>query len=137
MKNINHFNRRDFVKFSSMAALGSLPMVSAAADFLTTSKLESELKVYIFSKTLQFLDYEEMSAVVKEIGFDGIDLTVRPKGHVLPENVAQDLPKATKAMHNAGLLTDMISTKVIDANNASDVKAVSYTHLTLPTNREV
>ena len=124
MKKLNNFNRRDFVKLSSMAALGSLPIVSSAADFLTTSKLEQPLKVFIFSKTLQFLDYEELSKVVKEIGFDGIDLTVRPKGHVLPENVTVDLPKATKAMKKAGLLTDMISTKVIDASSLVDVKVL-------------
>lgn len=123
MKYPIHFNRRDFVKLSATGAIGTLPLVSSAASFLNTNERELP-KVFVFSKPLQFLDYEEMSAVVKDIGFDGVDLTVRPKGHVLPENVAVDLPKATKAMRNAGLLTQMISTKVINANSQIDQKVL-------------
>jgi L-ribulose-5-phosphate 3-epimerase len=44
--------------------------------------------VYIFSKHLQFLGYEDMAQAAAEIGFDGIDLTVRPGGHVPPETVS-------------------------------------------------
>jgi hypothetical protein len=33
-----------------------------------------------------------MAKAATEIGFDGVDLTVRPKGHVLPDNVEKDLP---------------------------------------------
>ena len=33
-----------------------------------------------------------MAEVVAENGFDGADLTVRPGGQVLPENVEKDLP---------------------------------------------
>ena len=43
-------------------------------------------------------DYNEMSKVVAEMGFDGVDLTVRPQGHVLPERVEADLPKAVEAI---------------------------------------
>lgn len=81
------------------------------------------LSVHVFSKHLQFLDYGEMAAAAKEIGFDGIDLTVRPKGHVEPENAARDLPKAVAAMRKAGLETLMMTS---DVNNVDD-----------PVNREV
>ena len=81
--------------------------------------------VYILEKFVEeFLDYEELSSVVKEIGFDGVDLTVRPKGHVLPENVERDLPLATNAMQKQGLLTDMLSTSVIDVTNKEHVKVL-------------
>ena len=36
------------------------------------------------------------------MGFDGIDLTVRPKGHVAPERVAEDLPRALDAIRAKG-----------------------------------
>jgi hypothetical protein len=29
---------------------------------------------------------------VKEMGFDGVDLTLRPEGRVLPERAAEDQP---------------------------------------------
>jgi len=62
------------------------------------------------------------------MGFDGVDLTVRPKGHVLPENVLTDLPKATKAMQKEGLLTGMLSTSVIDPSNEKDVAVLKTAH---------
>jgi len=124
MKKSAHFNRRSFIKLSAAGAIGSSPLISTAGNFFQNNTEVNPLKVYIFSKTLQFLDYEELSKVVKEIGFDGVDLTVRPKGHVLPENVTVDLPKATKAMQKAGLLTDMISTKAVDPSDPSHVKVL-------------
>ena len=78
---------------------------------------EADLKVHLFSKQLQFLDYNEMCAAVVAMGFNGLDLTVRRKGHVLPENVIDDLPKAVIAMKKHGLLPKLMSTNVWDANN--------------------
>ena len=52
----------------------------------------------MFSKTLHWIsDYQILANTVAEMGFDGIDLTVRPEGHVLPEKVILDLPKAVQA----------------------------------------
>jgi sugar phosphate isomerase/epimerase len=73
-------------------------------------------EICIFSKHLQFLDYDEMAETAAEIGFDGVDLTVRPDGHVLPENVERDLPKAINAVEKAGLKVPMITTAITDPN---------------------
>lgn len=56
-----------------------------------------------------------MAAFAAGAGFDGIDLTVRENGHVLPENVITDLPKAVKAAEQAGLKIYMITTGIMDA----------------------
>ena len=48
----------------------------------------------MFSKHFPELKYDELGKTCKDLGFAGIDLTVRPKGHVLPERVADDLPRA-------------------------------------------
>lgn len=82
------------------------------------------LSVHVFSKHLQFLDYQKTAEIASEIGFDGIDLTVRPKGHVLPENVKTDLPKAIYEIKKEGLSCDMITTAVEDAANPLDVDVV-------------
>lgn len=66
------------------------------SGFNTNSK--SPLKIHIFSKHLQFLNYQDMAEAAAEIGFDGVDLAVRPGGHVVPEKVGNDLPKAVKAL---------------------------------------
>lgn len=51
------------------------------------------------------------------MAFDRLDLTVRKNGHVLPENVEGDLPKAVAAAHNAGLRVALITTEVDAAEN--------------------
>lgn len=81
---------------------------------------EEKMTIHVFSKHLQFLDYQHTAEVSAEIGFDGVDLAVRPKGHVLPENVETDLPKAVEAIKNAGLEAKIMTTAVIDANDKTN-----------------
>jgi len=111
--------RRDFVNQTVLASSALIFPVSSIADtILFNEKMKNkDLEIYIFSKHLQFLNYKDMSEAAKEMGFNGVDLTVRPKGHVFPENVTEDLPKATEAMKSYGLKTRMFSSNVIDANN--------------------
>ncbi|UCC97110.1 MAG: TIM barrel protein [Phycisphaerales bacterium] len=55
-----------------------------------------------------------MAQTAAEVGFDGIDLTVRPGGHVEPERVRDDLPKAVRAIKEAGLDVPTITTAITD-----------------------
>ena len=73
-------------------------------------------KICVFSKHLQWLDYPEMAAFAREAGFDGIDLTVRPGGHVEPDQVEKDLPAAVKAVRAEGLDVPMMVSAVNDAD---------------------
>lgn len=119
-KSASLFTRREFIKQTATAVCAA-PLVGSAGAWFGDNKPDpSDLKVYIFSKHLQFLNYKDMSEAALEMGFDGVDLTVRPKGHVLPENVTEDLPKATEVMQSQGLETEMLTTKVLDANNPLD-----------------
>lgn len=70
----------------------------------------------IFSKHLAKLDYEQLGKVAKELGFEGVDLTVRPGGHVLPERVVEDLPRACQAIRAYGLEVPMITTSLLRAD---------------------
>lgn len=83
-----------------------------------------ELNLSIFSKHLKFLDYNSMSEAVKEMGFDGIDLTVRQNGHVSPERIQDDLPRVTEAMKSFNLEPNMICSNVKDGNNPVDAKVL-------------
>jgi len=74
--------------------------------------------VHVFSKHLQWLDYRGMAETAAEVGFDGVDLTVRPGGHVLPERVEDDLPKAVEAAHKAGIQIRMVTTAITDPRDA-------------------
>jgi sugar phosphate isomerase/epimerase len=94
-----------------------------------------EIKISVFSKHLQWLDYKPMAETATKLGFDGVDLTVRPGGHVLPENVTENLPKAVEAVREAGLEVYMISTAIGSADEphtksilktASDLGITNY-----------
>jgi L-ribulose-5-phosphate 3-epimerase len=117
----NPISRRDFI-LKSTAAGSMLPFVGE--DFLTpkASLPADTIKVNVFSKHLHFLNYKDMTEAAKELGFDGIDLTIRPKGHVLPEKVETDLPLAVEAMKKMGFTPNMFCTAVEDAANPVDKK---------------
>ncbi|MEO5977131.1 MAG: sugar phosphate isomerase/epimerase family protein [Chryseolinea sp.] len=110
--------RRDFLRKSIWMG-GSLainPIISMAGnEFILTSSEPDAFSLSVFSKHLQWLNYQEMATLVAEMGFDGIDLTVRPAGHVLPEKVTEDLPKAVEIIRKAGLNVYMITTAITDA----------------------
>lgn len=63
-----------------------------------------------------------MSEAAAEMGFAGVDLSVRPNGHVLPERVEDDLPRAVEAMRKMGLAPLMMVTAIQDAANLTDRK---------------
>jgi len=107
--------RRNFIKTTAAGATGmALSGKISAAVFSTSVK---KRPVHVFTKCLQFLSYDEIAEVLAELGFDGADLTVRPNGQVLPENVTADLPKALKALRKAGVDSNMIATEI---NNPDD-----------------
>jgi len=70
----------------------------------------------MFSKPVPELGWRDLGLAVKAAGFDGVDLTVRPKGHVLPERAADDLPSAIEAIAGAGLTVPMITTDLTSAD---------------------
>lgn len=111
--------RRSFLKKSLMAT-SALPFISGNFFSFFSAAPVDRLKIHIFSKHLQFLNYRDMAEAVAEMGFDGIDLTVRPKGHVLPERVETDLPEAAEAMRKVGLSPLLMTTSVQDAENSTD-----------------
>ena len=90
-----------------MALAAALPFAARAAS--------SRPALCLFSKHLPRLNYEELARTVKQIGFDGVDLTVRPAGHVLPDRAAEDLPRALDAIRAQGLSVPMITTGLITA----------------------
>lgn len=114
------YDRRDFIRNTLLAGalLPMTPLTGLAASAKPRAS-EGELDVSIFSKHLQFLDYDDVAAVSRDIGFDGVELSVRNGGHVLPENVTEDLPRAVAAIRDAGLHADMIVSGIKELNAES------------------
>jgi sugar phosphate isomerase/epimerase len=80
----------------------------------------------LFSKHLPWMGYPEMAKTLKAMGFPGVDLTVRPGGHVLPENAARDLPKAHEALESEGVALPMITTGLL-SNDDPAARPTLYT----------
>jgi sugar phosphate isomerase/epimerase len=70
----------------------------------------------VFTKCLQFLDYDNVGRVLAETGFDGADLAVRKGGQVEPASVKTDLPKAVKALKKSGVSVPTMVTDIVEAN---------------------
>ncbi len=116
---LEQLSRRQFTKLSMMG-LGAIPFLSLDKVFIDSRNTDADLQVHLFSKHLQFLNFDQMSEAAADMGFDGLDLTVRKKGHVLPEHVQDDLPLAIKAMRQHGLKPVMMTTNVHDSKNDLD-----------------
>jgi len=114
-------NRREFIGDLASAGAATLlasSMGSASAAQKSIQKPPSKkMPLYIFSKHLQWLDYDGMAKAAAELGFDGVALTVRRGGHVLPERVETDLPKAVAAVRKAGIDVGMLITDVYDVSD--------------------
>jgi sugar phosphate isomerase/epimerase len=86
---------------------------SAAAAAAATLPA-TRLPICAFSKHFQWTSIPEAAKLAAQIGYDGLDLTVRPGGHVEPERVAGDLPKAVEQIRAAGIGAPMITTAILD-----------------------
>lgn len=118
-------NRREFI-LKSMSITAGIPLSLQLPQYHELTSREhttrssgpiENLTFSVFSKHLQWLNYGEMGQVAAEIGFNGVDITVRAGGHVLPERVTEDLPKAVEAVRNAGLNVFMITTGITNIDS--------------------
>lgn len=107
-------SRRDFLKRSALMA-GSSAAAFRTLEPSAYAESSSGKNICVFNKPLQHLDYEAQAKLVAEMGFTGIEGTVRKGGHVLPEKVKDDLPGQIKALKEHGLEMTVMTT---DVNNA-------------------
>jgi sugar phosphate isomerase/epimerase len=119
--------RRDFLARLAVASAAA-PLIGSlgAADVATKKPAAASAMasaagaapvIHVFAKPLQWLSYDETAAMAAETGFGGIDYAVRPGGHVLPEKVAEDLPRAVEAAQKKGLKVEMITTGITSARD--------------------
>jgi len=69
----------------------------------------------MFTKHLQTYPVEQAADVVKSLGLDGLDLTVRPGGHVEPADAEEVLPGVFKAVKAKGLSIPLFTTAITSA----------------------
>src|SRR5512140_3310143 len=82
---------------------GRTPRVDGVVTPSPTAVPGGKPLMTLYSISLQWAGYEEAADTAAKSGWPAIGWTVRGGGHVLPENVVRDLPKAVAAAKNAGL----------------------------------
>ncbi len=77
--------------------------------------------VVAFTKSFQDWPIPKVCRAFQSIGLDGLDLTVRPRGHIDPKDVAEQLPKAVEAAKQANVSIPMITTAITEADKQAAV----------------
>jgi sugar phosphate isomerase/epimerase len=98
-------SRRELL--AAAAAASSLKPAGAASS-------DRRFTVCAFSKHFQWTDVKGAAETMKDLGYEGVDLTVRAAGHVLPERAKDDLPKAAEVISKSGLKLAMITSDIVD-----------------------
>ena len=66
--------------------------------------------VCLQSRCLKAVEYTDLGDIARQLGAEGVDLTVMPGGHVEPRNSSVDLVRALEVMQGQGLDVPIITT---------------------------
>jgi L-ribulose-5-phosphate 3-epimerase len=115
---VDTVTRREFVARTAAAALAAGVMGASPREAHAAARAPAaDRPIAVFSKHLQWLPFADVGPVVAESGFTAVDLTVRPGGHVLPERVEEDLPRAVETLRRSGISVPLMTTAITDASD--------------------
>ena len=110
-------NRREFLAAGGAALLAGCTSPGAVKS---SSRKRGKARFSVFSKMFQSpvtSSPEALCDLMASAGMDGVQWTVRPKGHVLPENVKTELPRLVKIAESRGLKCESICTAITDGGD--------------------
>lgn len=108
---------------TALAALGASTLLTPDAWPQTTVPKELDAKprttptVCVFSQNLAKIPYPDLGGIAQQMGYDGVDLTVKEGGHVSPRVTNVDLVRAFESIRGFGLDVPMVSTDITTAND--------------------
>lgn len=114
-------DRRSFLKQAVLLS-GSLALAAPAVAAKPRAN-----KLCYFTKHLQGLSYDEIASVSAEVGVDGIEAPIRPKGHIEPEAIEVELPKFVEALKKQNLEITIMTSGI------NEVSAEQHTEKVLRT----
>ncbi len=76
------------------------------------TKADAPPKIAVFTKSFQDWPLPLVCQKFRELGVTGLDLTVRPGGHIPPEKIASKLPEADRIARDHGLEIVQITSNV-------------------------
>jgi L-ribulose-5-phosphate 3-epimerase len=81
--------------------------------------------VILYSQTLIDIEYPELGDIVKQMGFDGVDLSIMPGGHVEPRLANVDLVRAFEVMEGNTLAVPVITTALTTPMDRTAVPVIA------------
>jgi len=113
-----YFLRRLALSAAAVGFHGGSPTTSLCANWVGSP-------IVVFTKVYQSLglNFQDAAALTAEAGLDGIDCPVRPGGEILPERVAEDLPRYAEALRAKGLRIPLLTTAItsVSSQNAEQI----------------
>jgi len=89
--------------------------------------------VCLYSKVLVKIGYIDLPPIVQAMGFDGVDLSVEPDGHVIPAKAGNQLMPALEACTGIGLDVPMITTQLTHAQDRDSQEVLGLaTYIQVP-----
>ncbi len=109
MKSPHLLTRREFATATAAAAVAS---AAVAPGLFAQGEGEKRFKIIGFTKPFQNLNFEDTANTVAEIGWDGIECPVRPKGQIEPERAPDELPRLVEALKKRGKELTIMTTAI-------------------------
>jgi sugar phosphate isomerase/epimerase len=84
----------------------------------------NELEFCAFEKFIQDLSYDELADVLAEMGFQGVEATVRRGGRIEAKAVEDELPKLHEVLAKRGLGITVMTTDILRADDPQSQKVI-------------
>ena len=119
-------HRRTFhAALATLAAASGLSN-SLAANAGKSAQNEEECSgsnrwpIAIFEKPFEGLSYDKLAEAIAQTGAAGIEATIRPGGHIEPNQAAEEIPKMIAALEQRDLRIIIAATHIESANSESE-----------------
>lgn len=103
--------RRAFV---TTAATAAAALATAPSHLFAQGAAEKRFNIIGFTKPFQKLNFEDTADTVAEVGWDGVECPVRPKGQgqIEPERAPDELPRLVEALKKRGKELTLLTTAI-------------------------
>ncbi|MFK7766695.1 MAG: sugar phosphate isomerase/epimerase family protein [Mariniblastus sp.] len=116
-------NRRQALACGAAIALTATSQRDArATEGISVEEISQDKghQICVFTKPFNSLSFDELADRIAELGFNGIEAPIRPKGHIEPADVEEELPKLVEALKKRGLEITVLTSNIASAEDPLD-----------------
>ena len=118
-------SRRRFLSHSGLAIV-SLPFgLPAISKISKASKPDGNMLICVSSNCLSWLRFDDAAKLIRDVGFDGVEMSITPMGHIHPGQVEKELPKAVGIFAKHDATIKMINTNIVSVDDPNTIPILS------------